>query len=56
MDICKQGYQPEWKTTIINPNWERGAKKGTGKEYRIPKPETDVHIGQKEQKGQEMLV
>ena len=50
MDICKQGYVPNWQTTIINPNWERGAKKGSGHEYRIAKPETDVHIGQEEQK------
>ena len=49
LEVCKQGYEPKWETTIMNPNWERGAKKGTGKEYRIPKPETDVHIGQQEQ-------
>ena len=53
LDICKQGYKPNWKTTIINPNWERGAKKGSGKEYRIAKPETDVHINQ--QIGQEEI-
>ena len=40
LEICSHGYKPEWKTTIKNPNWVAGAKKGSGHEYRIPKPES----------------
>ncbi len=46
LDICKQGYEPKWATTIKNPLYVKGGSQP----YRIPMPETDVHIGQDEQK------
>ena len=44
MDICKQGYVPNWKYSIKNPLWVKGGKEA----YWLDKPETDVHIGQEE--------
>ena len=46
LDICKQGYKPEWKTTLKNPKYT----KANDEPYRIPMPETDIRIGQDEQK------
>ena len=46
LDICKQGYEPKWKSTIKNPKYIKGGAHS----YRIPVPETDVRIGQEELK------
>ena len=44
IDICKQGYEPSWKSTLKNPRYTK-----TNEEpYRIPMPETGVRIGQEE--------
>ena len=46
LDICKQGYVPQWKTTVKNPKYT----KTNDEPYRVELVETDVHIGQEEQK------
>ena len=48
-EICSNGYKPNFIAEIKNPNYVAGSKEAS-KKYFIPKPETDVHIGQDEQK------